>query len=223
MTLSCFAAMPLSFSASCAGRHVRGDGGARREAAGVGAGGDRPLVLRRVHLQGHVDVVGLQPQLVGDDLRQHRLVALALHGDVGGHRHRAERIDVDRHHRGRAVLRPGLVARLGRQQASRDSPCSTSRARPRRQSRCRISGRPCAPRRGASSDRRGGRRRSRSRPRADNRRSRRARRPRPGREISPAARDCAGSRRDDRARARPRSAAPAAPAPDKAAARRSRG
>ena len=59
---------------------------------------------------------GCKPKPVGDDLRQHRLVALALHGDVGGDRHRAERIDVDGHHRGRAVLRSGLVARLRRQQ-----------------------------------------------------------------------------------------------------------
>ncbi len=115
-TLSCLAAMPLSLSAIRVAGDMRGDRGARREAAGIGAGGDRPLVLGGVHLQHDVDVVGPQAELVGDDLRQHGLVALPLHGDVGGHRHRAERIDVDRDHRDRAVLRAGLVARLGRQQ-----------------------------------------------------------------------------------------------------------
>ena len=106
----------LELVGHAARRHVRRHRRARREAAGVGAGGDRPLVLRGVHLQRHVDVVGRKPQLVGDDLRQHGLVALTLHGDVGGHRHCAERIDVDGHHRDRAVLRAGLVARLGREQ-----------------------------------------------------------------------------------------------------------
>ena len=59
---------------------------------------------------------GLEPKLVGDDLRQHGLVALPLHRHVGGHRDRAERIDVDGDHRDRAVLRTGLVAHLRREQ-----------------------------------------------------------------------------------------------------------
>jgi hypothetical protein len=39
-------------------------------------------------------------------------VPLPLHRHIGRHRHRAERIDVDRYHRHRAVLGAGLVARL---------------------------------------------------------------------------------------------------------------
>ena len=48
--------------------------------------------------------------MFGDDLRQHRLVALALHGNVGGHGDGAERIDIHRRHRHRAALRTGFVA-----------------------------------------------------------------------------------------------------------------
>ena len=203
-------------------RHMRRDGGARREAARVGAGGDRPLVLRGVHLERHVDVAGLQSQLVGDDLRQHRLVALALHGDVGGDRNRAERIDVDGHHRGRAVLRAGLLARLRCQQGREithvrhgglDHDGEADAVFPAGLARLVAA---------LLADIRAGRRRSRSPPRADSRPSYKARRPRRDTEIYRPAPDCAGSRRDDRARARPRCAAPAAPAPDKAADRRSR-
>ena len=43
-------------------------------------------------------------------------MSLALHRDVGGHRHRPERVDVDGDHRDRAVLGPRLVARLRREQ-----------------------------------------------------------------------------------------------------------
>ena len=42
---------------------------------------------------------------------------LALHRDVGGHRNRAERIDVDRHHRYGAVLRTGFLPRVGGEQS----------------------------------------------------------------------------------------------------------
>ncbi len=63
-----------------------------------------------------LDVVRDEPEPVGDDLRQHGLVALALHGDVGGHRDRAERIDVDGDHGHRAVLGPGALAGIGGEQ-----------------------------------------------------------------------------------------------------------
>ena len=146
-TLSCLAAIAASRSRICLAGHMRRHRGARREAAGIGARRDRPRVLGGVDFQHDVDVVGLQAELVGDDLRQHGVVALPLHRDIGGHRHRAERIDIDRDHRNRAVLRPGLLARLGRSAGSRDSPCWTCRARPRRQSRCRNA---CRPARAAS-------------------------------------------------------------------------
>ena len=92
--------------------HMRRHRGARGEAARIGAGRDRPLILGGVDFQHHFDVVGLQPEFARDDLRQHGLVALALHRDVGGDRHRAERIDIDPRHRHRAVFRAGFFARL---------------------------------------------------------------------------------------------------------------
>ena len=90
-TLSCLAAMPLSLSAirSAARWAATAVGG---EAAGIRAGGDRPLIFRRVHLQHHVDVVRREAEPFRDDLRQHGLMPLPLHGDVGRHRDRAERM-----------------------------------------------------------------------------------------------------------------------------------
>ncbi len=55
------------------GGEMRGDRGAGREAAGIGAGRDRPLILGGVHLQHDVDVVGGEAEPLGDDLRQHGL------------------------------------------------------------------------------------------------------------------------------------------------------
>ena len=97
-------------------RQMGRDGGARGEAARIGARRDRPLIFRGVEFQHHFDVVRRQPKLVGDDLRQHGLMALALDGDIGGDGDGAERIDVDARHRDGAVFRAGFVARLRRHQ-----------------------------------------------------------------------------------------------------------
>ena len=76
------------------GGHVGGNRGARGKTARIGAGRDRPLVLRGVHFQHDFDIVAFQAELIGNDLRQHGLVALALHRDVGGDRDGAERINI---------------------------------------------------------------------------------------------------------------------------------
>ena len=55
---------------------------------------------------------GLQAEHVGDDLRQHGAVALALRHRGDMHRHRAERVERHRRGRLRAVLRAGLAPLL---------------------------------------------------------------------------------------------------------------
>ena len=143
-TLSCLAAMALSLSRICAAAMCAATAVPEREAAGIGAGGDRPLILRGVDFQHHFDVVGLQARARAATICASTVSWLwpctvtsavtdtAPSGSI-----------LTRRHRHRAVLGPGLFARLRASSRSRDSPCSTSPARPRRQSRCRI----CARRR----------------------------------------------------------------------------
>ena len=70
--------MRASLSRTFLGRLVGGDRGRGREPAGIVAGGDRPGVLVGVVLSVDADVLGPQAEPVGDDLRQHRRVTLAL-------------------------------------------------------------------------------------------------------------------------------------------------
>ena len=61
-----------------------------------------------------MDVARLEPQIVGDDLGEHRHVALPLGDGIGGDVYRAERVDIDRRVRHRAALRV-LLALFARQ------------------------------------------------------------------------------------------------------------
>ena len=136
--------------ADALGGDVGGDRGARREAAGIGARRDRPVGRGGVELQVDLDVLDPQAQLLGDDLREHGLVALAA-----ARRNRPSPRPRPAHRRGRWRATPrrssGRPSRaLPATAASRDSPCSTSPARRRRQSRCRSTCRPCARHRGGA-------------------------------------------------------------------------
>src|SRR5215510_9440223 len=79
------------------------------DAARIGAGRDRPHARERVHLVHDGDVLGRQPELVGDDLRDHCLVALALRRRAEDRDDAAERVDLDR----RRVDGTGLGQVLG--------------------------------------------------------------------------------------------------------------
>ena len=85
------------------------------ETAGIIAGGDRPGVAGGVEFGNDANVGGLQPERVGNDLREHRAVALALRRRGDMHRHATERIERNGRSRLRAVLRPSLAALLRRQ------------------------------------------------------------------------------------------------------------
>ena len=94
----------------------QGDGARphRPEAARVRAGRDRPHARERVHLVDDRDVLRIQSQLVGDDLRHDRLVALALRRRAEDRDDPPERVDLDRRRVDGAGLRKvlGLRAEL---------------------------------------------------------------------------------------------------------------
>ena len=68
----------------------------RAEAARVGARGDGPEAREGVHLVDDGHVLGREPQLVGDDLRDDGLMPLALRGRGEDGGDAPERIDLDR-------------------------------------------------------------------------------------------------------------------------------
>ena len=101
---------PRHFLAHPHGGQVRRARRGRREAAGIVAGRDRPAVLGRVRIQRHDDVVRGQPELVGDDLGQRRLMALALGHRIADDVDRAQGVDRHGDRGDGAVLRPGALA-----------------------------------------------------------------------------------------------------------------
>src|SRR2546430_6837620 len=66
------------------------------EAARVGARRDGPDPRERVHLVHDRDLLGGEPELIGDDLRDDRLMALALRCRAENRDDTPERIDLDR-------------------------------------------------------------------------------------------------------------------------------
>ena len=72
---------------------MRGAGDRGGETAGIIAGGDRPGVLGGIDLGDDTNSAGSKPELVGDDLREHGAVPLALRDRGDMHADRAERID----------------------------------------------------------------------------------------------------------------------------------
>ena len=87
---------PRQLVAHLARRQIGGNRRRRRKAARIIAGGDGPGVLVGVVLQVDVDVPGLQPQFIGDDLGQRRRLPLALGNAIGGDRDAAQRLGGDR-------------------------------------------------------------------------------------------------------------------------------
>src|SRR2546430_14985441 len=65
------------------------------EAARVGARRDGPHTRERVHLVHDRDLLGGEPELVGDDLRDDRLVALALRRRAEDRGDAPEWVDLD--------------------------------------------------------------------------------------------------------------------------------
>ena len=109
---------------------------------------------------------GERPSRSDDDLRQHRLVALALR-DIGGDGDSAERIDVHRRHDTAPFFGPAC-SRASRGHHGREiAHVRHGRLDDGRRSRCRRCGRRRAPHRAGVSVRRAGPRRPRSRLRAD--------------------------------------------------------
>ena len=88
-TLSCAAAARASLSLMRSAGKLHRAADRRREAARIIAGRDRPGIARGVHVGDDADVGRLQPERIGDDLRHHRAMALALRDRRDMHRHRA--------------------------------------------------------------------------------------------------------------------------------------
>jgi len=84
--------------------------GRRRETARIIASSDRPAVLLRVRLKIDDHVLGMDTELIGNDLRQRGLMSLPLRNGIRDDADRTERIDVDGRGGNGAIFLAGTLA-----------------------------------------------------------------------------------------------------------------